>query len=301
MQCEEVLAIFPDFLKGILEGMHLPPDGLQELRVRVGRPLFAVAGGQEYRSWASVTRQQVGELLRYLGNYSLYAYEDELRQGFMSLPGGHRVGIAGKAVMEGYMVRTLTEISSLNIRFSHEIKGCADKVYPYLWEDKGLCHTLIVSAPGGGKTTLLRDCIRQISNGTPAHPGMTVGLVDERSELAGNYLGEAGNDLGSRTDVLDRCPKSLGMMMLIRSMAPQVVAVDEIGSRADVEALMYAMHCGCILLATVHGSNLEELKRKPAVREMIAGRLFERYLILGSGRRPGSVRAVLDVDGKLLC
>ncbi len=173
----------------------------------------------------------------------------------------------------------------MNIRFAHEVRGCADKVLPHLRRDGELLHTLIASAPGHGKTTLLRDCIRQISDGYGGYPGMTVGVVDERSEIAGSFRGVPGNDVGMRTDVLDGCPKAEGMMMLIRSMAPRVVAVDEIGSREDMAALAMAMNCGCVLLATVHGSSMEELKGRQVLGDLIASGLFERYVFLeGTGR-----------------
>ncbi len=300
MQCEEVLSIFPAELKELVSQMELPPGELQELRIRAGRPLLAVCGGREYRSEDRIRPEQIGEILAYLGNYSLYAYEDEIRQGFLSLPGGHRVGLAGRAVLERGRIRTLTEVSSLNIRFAHQIRGCAVRVVPLLWEGDRLCHTLIVSAPGKGKTTLLRDCIRLISDGNAAHRGRTVGVVDERMEIAGSFRGLPGNDVGIRTDVLDACPKAEGMLILIRSMAPEVVAVDEVGAQEDVAALQYAMHCGCVLLATVHGGSLEELRRRPALREMIDAALFERYIVLEAGSRPGRVKSVLDGKGRPL-
>lgn len=297
MRCEEVFSIFPNMLREILTELRVDAGHLQEIRIRAGRPVSVMCGNREYVSGCLVTGTQVGEILAYLSSYSLYAYEDEIRQGFLSLPGGHRVGLAGRTVLEKEHIKTMTEISSLNIRFAHEVKGCADLLIPYLWEGEKLMHTLIVSAPGIGKTTLLRDCIRQISDGSSSHSGMTVGVVDERSEIAGTFRGVPGNDVGIRTDVLDGCPKAEGMMMLIRSMAPKVVAVDEVGSREDLTALMSAMHCGCVLLATVHGSSMEELERKPVLREMMEMRLFERYVVLKPGRKPGQLGKILDREG----
>lgn len=300
MRCKEVLSIFPAKMQALIRGLGLSEENLQEIRLRAGRPLLALCAGREYRSGQAVSLDELQETLAYLSGYSLYAYEDEIRQGFLSLPGGHRVGLAGRAVMDSQRVKTLTEISSFNVRFAHEMKGCADPVLPYLWEDGRLMHTLIVSAPGKGKTTLLRDCIRQISDGSAEHEGLTVGVVDERSELAGSFRGVPGNDMGLRTDVLDGCPKAEGMMMLIRSMSPRVMAVDEIGGRGDLEALRYAMHCGCVLLATVHGSSAEELKRKPVLRKMMKEKLFERFVILSAAGRPGRVARILDGSGQTL-
>lgn len=298
MRCEEVLSIFPNMLREMLDSMQIDTDQLQEIRIRAGRQMLVLCGNQEYASGQMLSGMQIKEILSYLSNYSLYAYEDEIRQGFLSLPGGHRVGLSGRTILEARKVKTLTEISSLNIRFAHEVKGCADELLPYLWENGRLLHTLIVSAPGHGKTTLLRDCIRQISDGSALHPGMTVGVVDERSEIAGCFRGLPGNDVGFRTDVLDGCPKAEGMMMLIRSMSPKVVAVDEIGSRDDLNALTMAMNCGCVLLATVHGNSMEELRKKPVLREMVEAGMFERYVFLKAAGCPGSIGQILDQKGR---
>lgn len=300
MRSEEVVSIFPRQLLEILEEMKIETEQLQEVRIRAERPVIALKNGREAISRRAISQRQVNEILSYLGNYSLYAYEEEIRQGFLTLPGGHRVGLAGKAVMEEGEIRTLMDISSLNIRFAHEVKGCADPIFPWLWDGDRLCMTLIVSAPGGGKTTLLRDCIRKISNGSSAHEGRTVGVVDERSEIAGSYRGSPGCDMGVRTDVLDACPKAKGMMLLIRSMAPEVLAVDEIGGKDDLEAMQYAMNCGCTVLATVHGTSLEELGRKPALREMLKQGFFERYFFLNDRKHPGTARQILDRDGRVL-
>lgn len=300
MKCEKLLSLLPCTFREILETLKVEPEELQEIRVRIGRPVLALCGNREYRSEKIIDRMQADELLACLSNYSLYAYRDEIRQGFLSLPGGHRAGLAGRVVLEGNRVKTMTDISSVNIRLAHEIKGCADRLLPCLWEGDRLCHTLIVSAPGHGKTTLLRDCIRQISDGNRIHGGMTVGVVDERSEIAGSCQGIPGNDVGMRTDVLDGCPKAEGMMLLIRSMAPKVVAVDEIGSHEDVEALAFAMNCGCVLIATVHGNHMEELRSRPALQRMVEMRLFERYVFLDGMREPGQIRQVLGPDGQMI-
>ncbi len=298
MQCEEILSIFPGILRETLAELRVNTRDLQEIRVRAGRPVTVLCGNREYVSGRVTDGAQVNEILAYLSSYSLYAYEDEIRQGFLSLPGGHRVGLSGRAVLECRKIKTITEISSLNIRFAHEIRGCADGLLPHLWENGRLLHTLIVSAPGRGKTTLLRDCIRQISNGNSHNRGMTVGVVDERSEIAGSFRGVPGNDVGMRTDVLDGCPKAEGMMLLIRSMSPRVVAVDEIGSPDELAALMTAMHCGCVLLATVHGSSMEELRKKPVLKDMMELKMFERYVVLDCGKKPGCVKMLLDRDGR---
>lgn len=298
MRYDELFSVFPDLLRKILKELPIEMEQLQEIRVRTGRPVLVTCGDHEYQSAKHINRNEIHEILACLSDYSLYACENEIRQGFLTLPGGHRVGLAGRAVMEEKQMKTMTDISSLNIRFAREIKGCADRLLPYIREKDRILHTLLVSAPGCGKTTLLRDCIRQISDGDEHHAGMTVGVVDERSEIAGAYHGIPGNDVGVRTDVLDGCPKAEGMMLLIRSMAPKVIAVDEIGSDRDVKALASAMSCGCTLLATAHGGRLEELKGRPALRELVAAGMFERYVFLDTCQSPGRIRWILDREGR---
>ena len=180
------------------------------------------------------------------------------------------------------------------------MKNCADKIFPYITYNKQMYHTLLISPPRCGKTTLLRDIIRQVSDGNMWVKGCTVGVVDERSELGGCYLGNPQNEMGVRTDILDRCPKAEGMIMLIRSMAPQVIAVDEIGAQEDVHAIEYAMHCGCKMLATAHGYSMEEIQRKPIFEKLVQERRFERYVILSNRYQIGGIEAVYGENGSLL-
>ena len=152
-----------------------------------------------------------------------------------------------------------------------------------------------------GKTTLIRDLIRQISDGNEYIKGCSVGVVDERSELGGCYLGIAQNHLGTRTDILDCCPKAEGMIMLIRSMAPRVIAVDEIGTSEDIHAIEYAMQCGCRLIASVHSLDMDEASKKPILGDLIRRRMFQRYVVLGQDHGPGKIREIYDERGRVLC
>lgn len=297
MKNQEVLRVLPSRWQLENELRNLDWEQVQEVRLRVGQPIRLIYKGEELlvgRNLEPTTKADIGEMMEYVSRYSLYAYEDELRQGYITIEGGHRVGVVGKAVIEGHSVKNLKYISAINLRVSHQIKGCGSQWLPYLYEKDRLCNTLIISPPRGGKTTLLRDLVRLISKSGSDHYISAVGVVDERSEIAGCFEGVPQHDLGPRTDVLDACPKAEGMLMLIRSMSPQVIAVDEIGGIADVEAMEYALHCGCTMIATIHGHSLDEIKNKEVLQSLICSSGFNRFLVLGSGDSMGRVQGIYD-------
>lgn len=309
---EEISCILSASLRKVLHNAVWQDfNKLQEIRLRAGEPLLVVYDGREYFLEAGgalsknrqkafiVTREDIRESMEYVSNFSMYAFEEELRQGYITVRGGHRVGVAGRMIWDRDVTRSLRHISFMNIRIAHEIQGCGDGVLPYLLQNGELHHTLIISPPRCGKTTLLRDLIRQLSNGDNGRYGMTVGVVDERSELGACYLGIPQNDLGCRTDILDGCPKAEGMMMLVRSMAPQVIAVDEIGSQADVEAIKYVMNSGIRLLATVHGNTIDDIKSKPVLGRMVREKQFGRYVLLAA-KETGRIDSIFDERGSLL-
>lgn len=299
----QILPVLAKNIAVALEDKELDFEGLQEIRLRAEKPLAVIYKGKEIfvsgreEKPVIVTGREIRETMDYISSYSLYAYENEMRQGFITIEGGHRVGMAGQTVIEEKQVKNMKYISSVNIRISHEVKGCATEVLPYLTKNGELCHTLIISPPRCGKTTLLRDIVRQASDGCKWVKGTTVGVVDERSEIAGCYMGRPQNDLGIRTDILDGCPKAEGMLMLIRSMSPRILAVDEIGAAEDVQAIEYALHCGCIMLATAHGASMEELRRKPLFDALIENRRFERYVVLSNRERTGGICGIYDERG----
>ena len=312
---DEILKILAGSLRGPFEKAEIPFESLQEIRLRAGLPIFLRIGGREYglkrdgglaeaKAPAAALRtakeQELKETLEYAGNYSLYAYEDELRQGYLTIRGGHRVGVAGRAVSEGGRIQAMRFVSFLNIRLAHQVKGCARALLPWLWEKDALQSALILSPPGGGKTTLLRDLIRLISEGTEGRPGRTVAVADERSELAACFRGIPQNDLGPRTDVMDGCPKAEGLSMLIRSMSPEAAAVDEIGGEEELLAVRNAALCGCRILATAHGSSREELFLKKGFQRLFEEGIFSRLVVLAGSGHPGTPLAVSRGDGTLL-
>lgn len=303
IEANQIQDLFSGNIRRLLIQADLDYEKLYEIRLRAGRPMFLIYDGGEcfLRTRGQepylVTREDLKETLEYVSGYSLYAYEDEIRQGYMSVQGGHRVGVTGKVILDGDQIRGMKYISCINLRLAHEIRGCADPVMGYIRKENWTAHTLLISPPRCGKTTLLRDMIRQLSNGFGKIPGVTVGVVDERSELAGCYQGIPQNDLGIRTDVLDGCPKAHGMQMLIRSMSPSVVAVDELGREEDFKAVESVIYSGCKLIATAHGASLKEIFSTPFFGRLRKMKVFERYILLGKEQRAGTIRGIYDERG----
>lgn len=300
MHVEKIKKVLGSTINSILQENQISFSKLQEVRLRIGKPLIIVSDNIEFVLHKTIEKDELMEILEYVSNYSLHAFENELKQGFITIEGGHRVGMTGQVLIENGEVKNIKHISSMNIRMSHEILNCADVILPYITRNKQIYNTLIISPPRCGKTTLLRDLVRQVSDGSRWVKGCTVGVVDERSELGGCYLGVPQNQLGIRTDVLDNCPKSKGMLMLIRSMSPQVIAVDELGSTEDIHALEYAMHCGCKMIATVHATSMDEIRSKPLFEQMVKERRFERYVVLGNQHHIGEINGIYDERGSLL-
>ena len=294
-------------IKNLVRQSKLQVEKLKEIRLRIGQPVWILYErtpfylkkngtlGKEKDQAYIVTEMDIKETLEYASGFSMYAYEHERRQGYLTIQGGHRVGMAGKIVMEQDKVKTISDIAMLNIRLAHECIGCAKKILPYIKEQEDVVNTLILSPPGGGKTTLLRDLIRELAS---EQGGYTVGVVDERSELAACYKGVPQNDLGVTVDVLDGCSKAEGMRMLLRSMAPDIIAVDEIGSMEDMEAIRQVTNNGCRLLATMHGSNMEDMKKRHSVKMLMEDNIFQRFIVLDDRYHVGSIKGIYKEYGK---
>lgn len=288
--------------------------GLEEIRLRVGRPLAVGGREQEYfltrdgrptlrpQEAYRVTRADLEATLQLLSRGSLYAVEEQLRQGYVTVAGGHRVGFCGRAVLENGRVTGLVDISSLNFRICREVPGAADPIMPYLVSEGRVLGALILSPPLAGKTTVLRDAVRQLSDGVPplGLAGVRVCLVDERSELAGCWNGEPQRYVGLRTDVLDGVPKAAGLMMAVRAMSPQVLATDELGGATDAAAVEEALYAGVAVLATAHAASLAEARSRPHLGELIARAAFPRIILLSRRLGPGTTEAVWSGRGESL-
>lgn len=307
----QVLQVLPVKIRAGISRNFKDLSDVQEIRLRTGRPLIIIYGGCEYflginngithniEKAYHVSAAEIRETVDYISSYSRYAFEEELRQGYITVQGGHRIGVAGKILWEDGKVKNMGNISFINIRVAHQITGCSKKLMPYIRQGNSIYNTLVISPPGCGKTTLLRDMIRILSNGDQNHKGLTVGVVDERSELGACYRGCPQNDLGCRADVLDGCPKAEGMMMLVRSMSPEIIAVDEIGSNKDAGAVNYVMNCGIRVIATVHGTDMEEIRNKPVLGSLVKEHAFKRYILLEAGKA-GKVRNIFDERGSII-
>jgi len=306
----QILPFFTPALQSIITSLPINiVEKLEEIRLRQGRPLIIRTSGREYfvgkkgvssspQDSIPVLEGDINRIVHLLTNSSLYAVSDKLRQGYLTIQGGHRIGFAGDVVVESGRVKTIRNIVSVNVRVAREILGSANQVMPSLINQAtgNLFHVLVISPPRAGKTTLLRDIVRQASNGVPTlnFSGLNVGLVDERSEIAGSFNGVPQNDVGIRTDVMDGCPKYEGIMMLLRSMAPELVATDEIGKKEDAEVLEDIANAGVSVLATVHASDWSQVSKRPGLQPLFEKKVFQRAVILSRSSGPGTLEQIIN-------
>lgn len=306
MQTDALWRALPKRIREVLAEERL--QELQEIRLRSGQPLLLKKANQLFAlgkdgrflpatdaKGLRIAMADLREAVSLLSGYSLYAFEEELRQGYLTIAGGHRIGFCGKAVLENGEIRTLRQINALNIRIARERRGWGERLLPFLTEKDTLLHTLIVSPPGCGKTTLLRDLIRCLSE-----QGRTVGVVDERGELAPLREGVPQMDVGPCTDILEGCPKAMGMTLLLRSMSPDIIAVDELGRKEDVAAVEEVLNAGVKLIATAHGRDFSDLKARPQLRTLVHKKIFERYLFLSNRNGTGTMEEIRDREGRVL-
>lgn len=253
----------------------------EELRLRAGRPMSVTLpeGEAVLPGCPVISPGDLRTTLEIATQASAHAALERVRHGFITVQGGHRVGLCGTVVVKDGAIHNLRELSSLNIRIARQITGVGDELLLRLRREGTLPSVLVLAPPGAGKTTLLRDIIRGLSAGVGGPP-VRVGVADERGELGAMYDGVPQLDLGPHTDVINGCSKADGLMMLLRGMTPQVLAVDEVTAPADIDALDAAAGCGAVLLATAHGKNMEDLKRRPLYTRLLERRIFQKVLLI---------------------
>lgn len=291
----DIIAIFPPDIKRCLYSINIA--GIQEIRLAMGQTISLVFNdGQYYLNSKGVLslspvggikikREMLDFILEKISRSSLYSVTDELKYGYITMSGGHRIGITGTAVIKNGEVEFIKNISAMNIRIANEMIGIADKLVREISDD-GVKNTLIISPPGCGKTTLLRDTARWLSD-----RGYSVAIADERCELAGMYEGKAGFNIGCHSVVMEACPKAYAMDCLVRTMSPEVIITDELGSVNDINAVYNAINSGVSVIATAHGRDIKQLSKRSVFKKLLP--LFDVVVTLSKREGVGTVENII--------
>ena len=270
---KEILRYFPADIRNLIDNSLV--EDVCEIRIRINRPIILKTKNKEIIINHVIKKEEIERIFESICGNSVYAFEEEISNGFITISGGHRVGISGKPLYRYNKIYMIKDISGINFRIAREVIGFADSIIPKIKVNGEFVSTLIISPPGIGKTTLLRDLVRQISDS-----GYNISLIDERSEIASCFQGIPQNDIGIRTDIMDAVYKVDGIKMMVRSMRPDFIATDEIGTDEDAEAIFYAVNCGAKILATAHGNKIEDLYKSKKVKEILECNIFEKIILL---------------------
>ncbi len=267
---------------------------LEEIRLRLTKPAMLVFPQEDVLVNHTVHKQDIQKLISLISENSVYSYQNDLNNGFITVAGGHRVGILGRTYIKKNEIRAIRDISSVNFRISREINGSASELVSRLFDKlrKPIKNTILVGPPACGKTTMLRDLTRIISSGNYNIPPHKVTVIDERSELSGVVKGVPQRDIGLRTDVLDGCPKSQGIILALRSMSPEVIVTDEIGSEQDIVAITEAMNAGVKIIASAHGNDINSLLYRQGVSLLVRTKSVERFVLLSRNKGPGTIEHI---------
>ena len=285
---DEILRYFPNKIYQIFSNLFQENNKIieevQEIRIRANRPIILKLREKDLILQYDIQQTEILQIVERICENSIYAYKNQICEGFITVRGGHRIGLTGSCVIENGKIINVKYISSLNFRIAREVLNCSTRVLREIidMENKTIYNTIIVAAPGKGKTTMLRDIIRRLSNGIDEinFRGRACGVVDERGEIAAMHKGIPQNDVGIRTDIIENVDKNKGIHMLIRTMAPEIVACDEIGSKEDVEAIHYALYSGVKGIFTMQGRNVEDIKNNRQIYELIESREIQKVVFL---------------------
>lgn len=275
---------------------------LFEIRLRLTKPIEINYGNKFYflspegltndeDDAIICTKNLIESVIMKASNFSLYSVNEDLKRGFISLNSGMRIGLCGEIVEENAYVKTVKNFNSLNIRFPHEVKNCSLNALNYVLDAGQVLNTLVLSKPGAGKTTFIRDLCYQI--GKRNYP-LNLLILDERNEIACLNKGEPSMDVGKFTDIYQFGNKKMGFENGIRSMNPNVIITDEIGNKDDVESLIYACNCGVNIIATTHSKDISDLKEKKLFNEVLSKKLFKRFIVLSSKNGVGTIDGIFD-------
>lgn len=293
----DFLYIFPDNLRNAMSGIinkHVfSYKSMSEIRLRINQSPFIILNDKREIIIDNiiVNKEMINNIITTATRYSLYAYQDTIRQGFISLKGGHRLGVLGQAVMNNGIMTGQKNISYINLRISHEYHGCSNSIMQFI-DNKS--NVLLIAPPGCGKTTMLRDIVRNFSYGSKCHPAKVV-VIDERGEIAACVDGVPQNDIGPRTDVCDMGNKKNAVFAALRSMSPDIIVMDEIGGKDDVEAVKKAVYAGVKVIASVHSNDLKECMKRNDLIDLINGAGFEKVIVLSNRTGVGTIEDIIDI------
>lgn len=271
-------------------------EEIQEIRLRINKPMEIILNNRDVLTSYICTEEDLRNIIQKISNYSVYAFEEEFKYGYITIKGGHRIGLCGDCVIENGQIKTIKNIASINMRVCREVINCSKNIIEYISENDNLLNTILISPPKCGKTTMLRDIARTLSNGDNSLKlrGRKVSIIDERSEIGACYLGVPQLNVGVRTDIYDGCIKSQGIMMAIRALSPEVIICDEIGTEKDIESILLAMNSGVNVVTSIHGFGVEDFLNKKVFYNAIENRVFKRAIVLSNRNGVGTIEDVYD-------